>query len=346
MAPLVSVLIPAFNAAETIADTLRSAQAQTYRDLEIIVVDDGSRDNTARIVSQFESEDSRIRLIQQANSGVAAARNAALAASHGSLIAPLDADDLWHPQKIELQVDNLCTNGDGSGLDYCWYVDIDELSIILRCNVNRFEGDVYEALILANFIGNSSVPLIRRPILESIGGWDISLRAANAQGCEDWLLYLKIAERSRVVLTPAFLVGYRQLPRAMSRNLLQMSRSYSMTMAQARSAHPEISKRRFLKSGMDFDLYISGMCWTSSRPIAAIWFMLHSIARDPLKWRHDAAVLRELARRLAARRRETTTPAAVTTRATFHGLAFGLLQPDAKCDLCQTHPVNTTATAS
>src|SRR3981081_1852732 len=112
MLPLVSVLIPAFNAEETVADTLRSVRAQSYRNLEIIVVDDGSRDNTARIVSQFESEDSRIRLIEQANSGVAAARNAAPAASSGSLIAPLDADDLWHPQKIELQVNNLGISGD------------------------------------------------------------------------------------------------------------------------------------------------------------------------------------------------------------------------------------------
>jgi glycosyltransferase involved in cell wall biosynthesis len=346
MAPLVSVLIPAFNAAETIADTLRSAQAQTYPDLEIIVVDDGSRDETAKIVSRFENEDSRIRLVQQANSGVAAARNTALAASHGSLIAPLDADDLWHPQKIELQVNNLGISGDETGLDYCWSVDIDEQSIILRCNINRFEGDVYEALISANFIGNSSVPLIRRRVLEDIGGWDTSLRAADAQGCEDWLLYLKIAERSRVVLTPAFLVGYRQLPRAMSRNVLQMSRSYGMTMALARSAHPEIAKSSFVTSGMDFDLYISEMCWTSSRPVAAIWFMLHSMAQDPLNWRHDAVVLRKLARRLFARRRETTTAAAITTRATFHGLAFSLLQPDAQCDLCQAHPVNIAATAS
>ena len=68
MAPLVSV-IPAFDASETIADTLRSTQAQTYRNLEIIVVDDGSRDDTATVVSKYKSEDSRIRLIRQENSG-------------------------------------------------------------------------------------------------------------------------------------------------------------------------------------------------------------------------------------------------------------------------------------
>ena len=334
MAPFVSVLIPAFNAAETIADTLRSAQQQTYRDLEIVVVDDGSRDDTAKIVSRFASEDSRIRLVQQVNSGVAAARNAALEASKGSLIAPLDADDLWHPLKVELQVNNLGTNGNDTGLDYCWFVDIDVQSIITRCYVNRFEGDVYEALILSNFVGNSSVPLIRRPILEAVGGWDTALRAANAQGCEDWLLYLKIAEGSRVVLTPAFLVGYRQLHGAMSRNVRQMNRSYELTMAQARLARPEIAKSLFVRSGMDFDLYISGMCWASSRPASALWFMLHSMARDPLNWRHDVDVLRDLARRLLTRR--GSPDAANSTNATFQGIPFNSIQPYVAFDIRNT----------
>jgi glycosyltransferase involved in cell wall biosynthesis len=345
MTPLVSVLVPAFNAGETIADTLRSAMTQTYRNLEIIVVDDGSRDDTARIVSQLETEDSRIRLIQQANSGVAAARNAALAAAGGSLIAPLDADDLWHPQKIEMQVNNLGMSGDGPGLDYCWYVDIDEQSKILSCNRNRFEGDVYEDLILANFIGNSSVPLIRRSILEAIGGWDASLRAANAQGCEDWLLYLKIAERSRVVITPAFLVGYRQLPGAMSRNVLQMSRSYRLTMAQVRSSRPGIARTLLDRSAMEFDMYISRICWTSGRRMAALWFMLRSMARDPFDWRHAGRVLRELEERLVARRRKSPSDA-MPTRRTVHGLAFGLLRPDAQCDLCQVNPANIGGGAS
>jgi glycosyltransferase involved in cell wall biosynthesis len=328
MASLVSVLIPAFNAKGTIADTLRSAQVQSHRDLEIIVVDDGSSDDTATIVSRFEKDDFRIRLIRQENSGVAAARNTALKASSGLLIAPLDADDLWHPQKIELQVNNLSRNGDGAGLDYCWSVDIDEQSIIKACNVNRFEGDVYEALILANFIGNSSVPLIRRPLLETIGGWDESLRAANAQGCEDWLLYLKIAERSRIVLTPAFLVGYRQLPQAMSRNAFQMSRSYRMTMAQARSGHPEIPNSQFIKSGVDFDLYISKL---SRKRIVELWFILHSMTHEPSNWRHHADVFRYLAQRLFKWGREDANDP--TARAALHGLAFGSLPPDAPRDI-------------
>ena len=101
---LVSVVIPAYNAGATIAETLASALGQTYRDLEIIAVDDGSTDDTAAVVAGAAANDPRIRLLRQANSGVAAARNYGIAEARANLIAILDADDLWHPTKVAKQV--------------------------------------------------------------------------------------------------------------------------------------------------------------------------------------------------------------------------------------------------
>ena len=101
---LVSVLIPAFNAQATLLQTLQSVERQSFGDLEVIVVDDGSRDDTARIAADFAARDTRFRLVRQANAGAAAARNAALALARGEWIAPLDADDLWHPDKLARQV--------------------------------------------------------------------------------------------------------------------------------------------------------------------------------------------------------------------------------------------------
>src|SRR6516162_6128053 len=92
---LVSVLIPAYNATATIAHTIQSALLQSYAAFEVVVVDDGSEDQTARIVQGIANLDGRVRLVRQPKRGVAAARNAALMASRGSLIAPLDADDVW-----------------------------------------------------------------------------------------------------------------------------------------------------------------------------------------------------------------------------------------------------------
>jgi glycosyltransferase involved in cell wall biosynthesis len=102
--PLVSVIIPAFNSAATLGDTLASAAAQSHRALEIIVIDDGSTDATARIAADFCARHPRARLISQTNQGVAAARNRGIAEAKGEFVAPLDADDLWHKDKIARQV--------------------------------------------------------------------------------------------------------------------------------------------------------------------------------------------------------------------------------------------------
>src|SRR5512143_3730544 len=102
--PLVSVVMPVYNGARYLRQALESALAQTYRPLEIVVVDDGSTDETPAILAEFGT---RIRALRQPNSGSAAARNAALDAARGELIAFLDADDLWLPQKLAVQVEYL-----------------------------------------------------------------------------------------------------------------------------------------------------------------------------------------------------------------------------------------------
>ena len=167
--------------------TLQSVERQSFGDLEVIVVDDGSRDDTARIAADFAARDARFRLVRQANAGTAAARNAALALARGEWIAPLDADDLWHPDKLARQVQCLKAAQPATVLVYSWSVDIDERSLVTcrRLDLDRFEGDTYAALVLTNFIGNASVPLVRRDALVAVGGSDASLRARAAQGCED-----------------------------------------------------------------------------------------------------------------------------------------------------------------
>ena len=120
MPNLISVVIPAYNATATLAETLRSALRQTHAELEVIVVDDGSKDGTRAMAESFAAEDPRVRVISKANAGVAAARNTGIDAARGDFIAPLDADDLWHPDKLRLQLERF-TNGPPSlGLVYNW----------------------------------------------------------------------------------------------------------------------------------------------------------------------------------------------------------------------------------
>ena len=302
-AELVSVIIPAYNAKATIGEALRSAQRQRYHTLEIVVVDDGSDDGTDAIVAEVASADPRITLIRQANAGVAAARNAGLAAARGGLIAPLDADDLWHEDKIAEQVACLSRSDRRTGLVYCWSADIDESGMVIRRHFDRFEGDVYASLVLANFVGNSSVPLMRRELVEEVGGWDTSLRADSAQGCEDWLLYLKLAERSHFALLPAVLVGYRQSAGAMSRNMPQMRRSYARVMRAARAAHPELPASLFRRSRAEFDFYCGEMCWSARKRRLSAAYGLSALSREP-SLIHRLGVqarLFEAARRIAAK---------------------------------------------
>lgn len=254
--PLVSVLIPAYNAASTLGETLASVCGQTYRNLEIIIVDDGSSDDTAALAGRLSRNDPRIRLLRQDNAGVAAARNLALRHATGLLVAPLDADDLWHPTKIERQVRRLREAPDAEVV-YCWSIEIDPASrvIELRADQDECEGDVYAALVLANFVGNSSVPLIRRDLAAAVGGWDPSLRARKAEGCEDWQFYLRLAARARFALEPAFLVGYRQSPNAMSRQLAAMRRSYNLVMQEAADRKPRPPPAILRWSRAEFGLY-------------------------------------------------------------------------------------------
>src|SRR6266567_4906753 len=101
---LVSVIIPAYNACVTVERTIASVVNQTYSNLEVLVVDDGSTDETALLVQRMADADRRIRLPQKPNGGLVSARNFGIAHASGEFIAPIDADDLWHPEKIAKQV--------------------------------------------------------------------------------------------------------------------------------------------------------------------------------------------------------------------------------------------------
>jgi glycosyltransferase involved in cell wall biosynthesis len=254
--PLVSVLIPAYNAASTLAETVASVCGQTYRNLDIIVVDDGSADATFAVASRLSKEDPRIRVLRQDNAGVAAARNLALRHAVGPLVAPVDADDLWHPTKIERQLRRMREVRDAA-VAYCWSVEIDPTSRVIerRLDQDEFEGDVYAALVLTNFLGNASVPLLRRDLAVAVGGWDPSLRERKAQGCEDWQFYLRIAASARFALERAFLVGYRQSPGAMSRQVAAMRRSYNVVMREVSDRRPRPPSNLTRWSRAEFRLY-------------------------------------------------------------------------------------------
>jgi glycosyltransferase involved in cell wall biosynthesis len=228
-APLVSVVVPAYNAQGTLDETLRSVRGQTHRALEIIVVDDGSTDDTRAIAQRHAVEDQRVRVLYQDNAGVAAARNAGWRDAAAELIAFIDADDLWAPAKIERQVQALQAAGPQAGLAYCWTARIDRDSRVIFAPPGRcHEGDVLLEIARSNFVGSGSAALLRRQALVDAGGFEPRLRAEGAQGCEDWLLYCRVAETYGFALAPEYLVGYRYMPDNMSSDRPRMFRSHML----------------------------------------------------------------------------------------------------------------------
>jgi glycosyltransferase involved in cell wall biosynthesis len=227
--PLVSVVIPVRNGERFIARTLTSVLAQTYRQIEIIVVDDGSTDGTVALVESAATVEPRIRLFQRSHAGLPATRNFGIGQAHGDLIAPLDGDDLWHPKKIEKQV-HAMQKSSAIGLVYCWTVDIDEFDFVIPPirRKSTVEGKVLiDVIANAGIIESGSNPLVRRSCLEAIGGYD----ARMVLGAEDWKMSLALADISEFAVVCEHLVGYRQASTTMSKNIAAMQQAFE-TVAQ------------------------------------------------------------------------------------------------------------------
>lgn len=294
---LVSIVIPAYNAAVFIERTLASALAQTHSRLEILVVDDGSTDRTVDLVEAAARRDPRIRLFRRPRGGVAQARNFAIAEARGTLIAPLDADDLWHPDKLAEQVAALRQAGSSVGLVYCWSVGIDENDSVTVPDLcqSSAAGRVVPQMIECNLAGNASTPLIRRACLEAAGGYDPSLQAAGAQGTEDWKLYLALADRCDFAVVPRPLVGYRRSSTSMSANVAAMERSLDLLRAWFMAKWPELPRRHLRRHLFFANQYLASLALEQQAFGLALRYQLRACRARPL------GVLHRASRRLAAR---------------------------------------------
>ncbi|WP_072016251.1 glycosyltransferase family 2 protein [Leptolyngbya sp. KIOST-1] len=331
--PLVSVVVPAFNAAAFLAKTLRSVCEQTYQNLEVLVVDDGSTDATAAIVREFMTTDGRVRLLQKPNSGVADARNLGIRHSRGEFIAPLDADDLWQPENLEKQVGYLVQAALTVAMTYAWSFNIDEDDHLTGgFHVAWWQGDVYLPLTLRNFIANASAVVIRRRCLETVGFYDPSLRGQQAQGCEDLELYLRLAARYQVGLVPEFLIGYRQVADSMSRHLQVMEKSQRLVLASIHRENPELYQRVKRWSMRNCYAYLAHQSHRSDRYDESQGWLMQALRTDGAMTllSHDFYVL-SLMNRLKRLRPAATAGAATVTprrqppwlnRGTLLGLAL------------------------
>jgi tetratricopeptide (TPR) repeat protein len=212
--PLVSVIIPNYNHARYLGDAIRSVLEQDYRNFEIIVVDDGSTDDSREVAGRFGDA---VRYIYQKNAGLSAARNTGIRASKGSLIGLLDADDMYEPGYLSALVAALTSNPDADGV-YCGYRFVDQENSPLPQVENRPvpSDELHEALLDGNFFVPESI-FLRRYIYDDVGPFDETLRA-----CEDWDVWLRVTKKFRIVHASQILTRHRILAGSMSTDPLRM----------------------------------------------------------------------------------------------------------------------------
>jgi glycosyltransferase involved in cell wall biosynthesis len=228
MTAKVSVIIPTYNYGRFINSAIESVLAQTFPIYEIIVVDDGSTDETEEIVKKFGD---KVRYIKQKNSGVCAARNNGVANSSGDFIAFLDADDIWLPEKTEKQITKFQENAE-IGLVSCGKREFDsESGETTAFLLDGKEGWVADDLLLfevptINVSGGAI--MVSRQAFDEVGGFDVNLIVA-----EDWDFCYRIARKFQVGFVPEVMVDYRIHGKNSHLNIIEMERSMKIFYEKA-----------------------------------------------------------------------------------------------------------------
>ena len=233
--PQISVIIPTYNAEDTIVETIQSVRQQTFQDFEIIVINDGSQDKTVELLQTIKDE--RLQVFSYENGGLPAARNRGISHATGQFIAFLDADDLWTADKLELQLKALQQNP-AAGVTYSWtcFMEVDEqgkAASFLPSPQYSFAGNVYQNLLVSDFIHSGSNTLIRREAIESTGEFDPILKS-----CEDWDYWLRLASKWHFVVVPKHQILYRRTSGAMSSKVEVMKKEALIAIEKAYQAAP------------------------------------------------------------------------------------------------------------
>lgn len=277
--PLISVIVPAYNSEKTIGDTVESVLKQTLRDFELIVINDGSTDSTLKVLLSIQ--DPRLQVFSYPNAGSNPSRNRGFTHSSGEYIAFLDADDLWTPDKLEVQFKALQDNPQAA-VAYSWCDRIDESSQwVAQGGHFSASGDVYAQLLLINILENGSSPLIRREALNKVGTFDESLPAG-----QDWDLYLRLASHYHFLAIESPQVLYRISENSLSSNVKKLESGSLQVIEKAFSQAPD--SLQYLKRDSIANVYkyltyksLFGVPYRS-KALRAIKFMALAINYDPL----------------------------------------------------------------
>lgn len=272
MNPLVSVVIPAYNAAEYLPEALESVLAQNGDGVEIIVVDDGSTDATPQVISSYGQS---LRCVRQLNQGVAVARNRGIEASRGAMVAFLDADDTWLPGKLLRQFSTLRAKPDSRVCHSAFRAVSAEG---LPRAVTRYYGSgsiVHDLLLRGNVVGTPSTVMADRELLVRAGGFDPALSL-----CADWDLWIRLAWLTSFCYVDEPLVHYRQHEQNMSHDVGVLERDSLRLLQKAFSLDdlpPELRSKR--RSALAFNYSVLAGSYLRAGRRSDAWRCLRRAAR-------------------------------------------------------------------
>lgn len=274
-APAVSVVLATYNQARWLDGAIETVRAQTFPDWELLVADDGSTDATAAVVARHAA-DPRIRHLPGSHAERCLARNRALAAARGELVAFLDTDDRWHPNKLARQVAALQA---APAAGFCYtlarFVDAEDRPLPIRKPPTVLTGNLFSALLRGNFVILASV-VARRGLVMDAGGFDETLPVC---GCEDWDLWLRLARTHPVAAVDAELTRYRHPGSTSAAQLLESG----LAVLERRYADPGTADAAGLSRAAArarLRWYLAGMVAAEHRG-AAVPLVLAALREDP-----------------------------------------------------------------
>lgn len=299
--PLVSVIVPAYNAARTIETTLRSVLHQTVGELELIVVDDGSTDATPDVVQSLE--DDRLRLIQQPNAGHASARNTGINAASGRYVAVVDADDVWLPHKLERQLAVFAADPAIHALHGSAVFVDDSLRPLFVAPSPDGKNELLDVLCFRGLAAMMVTLIIDRALLARLGGFDPSLVIL-----QDWELGIRLARLGELYSTSEPLVLYRLHASNQSKQIdlhIEPGERVLGRLFADPALPPEIAVRRSYVYA-HFYAMLSGGAFQIGRPAYAVYWARRALASDPRVFAYLASLpARRLKKRLSHRRAES-----------------------------------------
>lgn len=277
----VSVILNTYNSARFLSQTIATVLAQSFTDFELLIIDDGSQDDTLGIAAQVS--DPRLQIQSYPNGGIATSRNRGLSQSTAELVAFLDHDDLWHPDKLAQQVIALDQAGPRAALAYSWIELISEAGDLIRpyppCHN---QGNVYSPLLINNFLHTASNPLIRRQAAIAVGGFDNAI-----YGADDWDFFIRLAAQYEFALSPHHHVQYRMVKGSSSSQVEAMAQAgHQVIQKSFQGAPPHLQSLKAVALGSLYQYLCFKSLEKMNRPSAGLaWHYLRRSRRhQPALW--------------------------------------------------------------